>query len=526
MKIGILYVCTGKYKLFWKDFYLTCEKNFITEAEKHYFVFTDATEIEFENENTNIKRIYQKNLGWPNNTLKRYEIFLNSKEMIDKMDFLFFLNANLLFLEKITAQEFLPNSKEKLVGCLHPGYYNKSVKKYTYENNKISKAFLNKKEGMYYYAGGINGGETKYFIDAIEVLNKNINTDLNNNYIAKWHDESHWNWYLNNNPEIVKKLSPAYLYPEGASLPFQAKVLIRDKGLLGGHSKLRNKLETKLLINKAKNWVKNTIKKLTSSNIIKIQGGLGNQMFQYAYGRAQELSGKKVIFNTSFFADNHSPKNTARDFKLDNFNIKTKAKFSDKKYFVYDFINKILNKLHLKKYGYWQGEKYFKNITSDIQKEFTLKKPLDSKFDNIIKQIENTPSVSIHIRRGDYVNDPKTRAFHNVCDLKYYSIAIDIIKAQVNNPTFFVFSDDIDWVAQNLEIPYPVFWVSNLKGEDYEELILMIKCKHNIIANSTFSWWGAWLNQNPNKIVIAPKQWFTNKTSKEVDILQKDWLQI
>ena len=105
MKIGILYICTGKYKIFWKDFYLTCEKNFITEAEKHYFVFTDSPKIDFEKQNGNIHRIYQANLGWPDNTLKRYEIFLKSKEKILGMDYLFYLNANLLFLERITADE-------------------------------------------------------------------------------------------------------------------------------------------------------------------------------------------------------------------------------------------------------------------------------------------------------------------------------------------------------------------------------------------------------------------------------------
>jgi len=217
---------------------------------------------------------------------------------------------------------------------------------------------------------------------------------------------------------------------------------------------------------------------------------------------------------------------TARDFKLNNFNIKTEAIFSNKKHPLTGPINKILIKLRLKPDGFWQNAKYFKNIEKEIREEFTLRKPLDEKFANISRQIENIPSVSIHIRRGDYVNDPKTKAVHNVCDLDYYNKAIDIIKTNVNNPTFFVFSDDIDWVSKNLEINSPTFWVSNLKSKDYEELILMSKCKHNIIANSSFSWWGAWLNQNPDKIVIAPKQWLINKTADELDILPPRWIKI
>ena len=259
---------------------------------------------------------------------------------------------------------------------------------------------------------------------------------------------------------------------------------------------------------------------------INLKGGLGNQMFQYAYGRAQELSGKKVIFNTSFFNGNKAKTDSARDYKLDNFNIQTRAEFSDKRHSFYDFINKILVKIGLKENGFWQNEKYFKNIESDIRQEFTLNKTFDSKFDNIIKQIENTPSISLHVRRGDYVNDKKTKAIHNVCDLEYYSKAIDIMTAQVNNPTFFIFSDDIDWVSENLAVPHPSFWVSNLEGKDYEELILMSKCKHNIIANSSFSWWGAWLNNNPDKIVVSPKQWLVNKTANQMGILLKTWIQI
>jgi hypothetical protein len=261
MTIGILYICTGKYKIFWKDFYLSCEENFISEAEKHYFVFTDSPEIEFEQDNKNIHRIYQENLGWPNNTLKRYEIFLKSKEKISGLDYLFYLNANLLFIKKITAEEFLPQKQEKLVGCLHPGYYNKPVKKFNYENNPLSAAFINKEEGKFYFAGGINGGETKDFLETIKILNQNIKKDEQNKITAKWHDESYWNQFLNNRLASTKILSPAYLYPEGTNLLFQAKVLIRDKRNFGGHYSLRGKMEMKLILGRIYRYLKGILKK-------------------------------------------------------------------------------------------------------------------------------------------------------------------------------------------------------------------------------------------------------------------------
>ena len=228
MKIGILYICTGKYKIFWKDFYLSCEKNFIPEAEKHYFVFTDSPDIEFEPENKNIHRIYQKNLGWPDNTLRRYEMFLKIKDQLVNFDYLFFFNADLIILEKIMAQKFLPTGEEMLVACIHPGYYNKPVRKYTDEINPRSTAFITRQESSHYYAGGINGGKTASFIQAMEVLNKNIEKDLQNNIIAKWHDESHWNKYLENRTDI-KILNPGYLYPEASIIPFKRIVMIRDK---------------------------------------------------------------------------------------------------------------------------------------------------------------------------------------------------------------------------------------------------------------------------------------------------------
>jgi hypothetical protein len=527
MTTGILYICTGKYKIFWKDFYISCEKNFIPEGEKHYFVFTDSPEIEYEKENKNITRIYQENLGWPNNTLKRYEIFLNSKDKIEKTDYLFFFNANLLFLEKITAEEFLPSNNKKIVACLHPGFYNKPVHKYTFEKNSISKAFLNKKEGSYYFAGGINGGITKDFIKIIKILADNINIDLQNKILAVWHDESHWNWYLNNNLDVVRILSPSYLYPEGVSLPFQAKILIRDKNIIGGHANFRNKIELRLIINKLKDFIKKIISEYKPTKIITIKGGLGNQMFQYAYGRALEMSGEKVIFNTAFFCGSKAKKDTTRDFKLNNFNIETKAEFSNKKHLIFNIFNKVVVKLGLKK-NFYQNEKYFKNIENNIRKEFTLKNPLTPKGLDWEEKISSTAnSISLHIRRGDYVLNIKTNSFHGVCDIKYYTSALEeIVKKTGNNINIFIFSDDITWAKENLKFPFPFNFVSDSEIPDYEELYLMSLCKHNIIANSTFSWWGAWLNQNPDKIVIAPKQWLTNKTSTELDILPKEWIQI
>ena len=280
MKIAILHICTGKYEIFWKDFFVSCEEHFIIEAEKEYFVFTDSPHIEYEDAEKigrRIHRIPQANLGWPDNTLLRYEMFLKIKDQLvakdqtSKFDYVFFFNANAVFKNDISAKEFLPNNdtsqaghsdqgsqggQEKLVGCLHPGYYNKPVKKFTYEKNPMSKAFLAEKDRHFYFAGGINGGDTRTFIEVAEELATDIREDHKSGLTAIWHDESHWNRYLNENINIVKKISPAYMFPEGSSFPFEPKIVIMDKNRLGGHGKMRNRPELRLLVNKLKESLK------------------------------------------------------------------------------------------------------------------------------------------------------------------------------------------------------------------------------------------------------------------------------
>ena len=144
-----------------------------------------------------------------------------------------------------------------------------------------------------------------------------------------------------------------------------------------------------------------------------------------------------------------------------------------------------------------------------------------SMLDNILK----TTSISLHIRRGDYLT-PENAETHCLCSPSYYQNAIQYIVQRVENPHFFIFSDDITWVFDNFKMPYPYTIVNvNDSYTGYYDLELMRNCKHNIIANSTFSWWGAWLNENPNKIVIAPQRWFMNQ-EEEIDIIPSSWVRL
>ncbi len=240
MKIALLYICTGKYDIFWKDFYLSFEKNFISSAEKHYFIFTDSSDIFDENVNPRIHKTFQKDLGWPMNTLKRYQMFSTINKQLQGFDYIFFFNANLLCIEPITAAEFLPQGEEKLIGAIHPGFYGKPKNTWPYDLSKKSLSSVDIDKAQYYYQGAVNGGEGVYFLQVIEELKNNTDTDLQNNIIALWHDESHWNKYLSEHTNIVKSLTPSYLYPENSHINLKPKIFMRNKDQFGHLESIRN----------------------------------------------------------------------------------------------------------------------------------------------------------------------------------------------------------------------------------------------------------------------------------------------
>ena len=136
-------------------------------------------------------------------------------------------------------------------------------------------------------------------------------------------------------------------------------------------------------------------------------------------------------------------------------------------------------------------------------------------------------SVSVHVRRGDYVNDPKTNAYHGTCSLDYYKKAVEIIRNKVKDPVFFIFSDDAEWVKKNFNIDEQQVLVSEPEKLSLtEELKLMASCRHSVVANSSFSWWGAWLNNNNEKMVIAPQKWFADPLIDTSDLIPSAWIRI
>jgi hypothetical protein len=237
MKIAILYICTGKYHIFWKDFFESAEKFLLPQKEKHYFVFTDTTHI-FEETNPGVHNIKQAALRWPFATLLRFDMFRQIEPELKGFDYIYFFNANMHFVAPVQTEIFPSDEEGGLTVVKHPGFYNRPRNEFTYECDPNSLAYIACKEGEHYVAGGFNGGKSVPYMNLVQTLKRNIETDLEKGIIAVWHDESHLNRYIIG--KKVRILSPSYCYPEGWRLPFEPKIIVKDKMKYGGHSALRN----------------------------------------------------------------------------------------------------------------------------------------------------------------------------------------------------------------------------------------------------------------------------------------------
>lgn len=235
-KVAILYICTGKYVIFWEEFYKSFSSHFLPGYEKHFFVFTDSNDLYLKN-SPNVHLIYQAKLGWPYDTLFRFRMFYSIDDQLSDFDYIFFFNANMLCLQDID-DSILPGEEEQFLVVKHPGFFNKDRSLFTYETNPLSLAYIPDDKGEYYFMGGFNGGIGKHYRELIKSLKENIDSDLKQNQlIAIWHDESHLNKYMvDKTPKI---LSPAYGYPEGFEMPFEKKIIILDKNRFGGHNAMR-----------------------------------------------------------------------------------------------------------------------------------------------------------------------------------------------------------------------------------------------------------------------------------------------
>ena len=288
--------------------------------------------------------------------------------------------------------------------------------------------------------------------------------------------------------------------------------------------------------------------------IIRLSGGLGNQMFQYAFGKAiAQARGEKLHLETSFLDHNRTANSQfmPRDFELNLFQLSeikrvpSLALFGKSVSFhLFRWANKLglirevrekaegafdpeIHKIvgqNLAFGGYWQSPLYFEGYADLIRNEFRFKEPLSEPSQAIAQQIAATESVCLHVRRGDYGLATNSQNL-GLLSIEYYQKAIESITQKVANPYFFLFSDDPQWVLQNLPLSHPYTLVDVNGGKNsWQDLALMTLCKHNIVANSSFSWWGVWLGINPDKQVICPNPWF--RSSAMSDMIPAHWTKL
>lgn len=282
---------------------------------------------------------------------------------------------------------------------------------------------------------------------------------------------------------------------------------------------------------------------------VKLNGGLGNQLFQYSLGRALSLKYDvplRIDASVYKFYDVHP-------FRLNSYSIAGELYSRSGK--IYRFLNSTkmqsnLKKLNLRKnvyieksieydpdvitmgddvvlYGYFQSEKYFSSVRNVLLQDLQINQHQKECCGQVVNEIVSQECVSLHVRRGDYVTNSEANKVHGICGLNYIYEAVSIIRNQTgsSNLKVFVFSDDIEWCRANIDLEN-LYFVEGNDDSPEVDLFLMSLCSHNIIANSTFSWWGAWLNQNPKKIVICPRQWFRSNSLSDRDIVPDNWLRL
>ena len=290
--------------------------------------------------------------------------------------------------------------------------------------------------------------------------------------------------------------------------------------------------------------------------IVRLIGGLGNQMFQYATARRLAEKHSTILkLDVTGFEEYKLHRYSLQCFqaweylatqteielikgnqnifsrlkrkvisKLDTKPPKNSCLIEKQFHFDADILESPNNVLLD---GYWQSEKYFADITDILRREFVIKYHQDIQSQKFADSIQSAEAVSLHVRRTDYVQNALTNKIHGTCDQDYYDCSVRYIAERVTNPHFFIFSDEPQWARDNLKLDFPMTIVDcNDASRNYEDLRLMSMCKHNIIANSSFSWWGAWLNPNLDKLVIAPQKWFNDETRNTKDIIPERWIKI
>lgn len=541
MKIGIIYIATGAYIGFWNEFYPSCEHFFCVDAEKGYEVFTDSDESVFTAfPNAHVHCIEDR--GWIINTSFKSKFICDIHNHLGKYDYVFFINSNFKFVAPSYCNEILPDACDDYLTALSFDHYlDVAIDQYPYDRNEQCHAYIPYGQGQRYFQGGFYGGRTREVIALSEWCREAINKDLGNKIIARFHDESYINRYLLAlHPKILNdKYALQDIWPyEG-----EYKAIILNKAQYLGAGTLAKSKKNYADVSLA--FLLNEHIRFVPWGIVNLYGGLGNQMFGYAFYLyiCHILTGERkwwIDASACKRAENHNGYELSKVFGKVNDSLllslamrqdihkagKEKTDSIEEKH---ASVPQVFaeSEMPVSVYaGCWQCTSYVEACAEEIKKTFHFKeKVLNEASAILLREIKSSNSVSVHIRRGDYLKGNNEFMYGGICTVSYYKQAMELMGKLLPDPPLFVFfTDDPEWVRTTFNLDNACLADWNHKSESWQDMCLMAACKHHIIANSSFSWWGAWLGGYPDKKVIAPETWLN--TMDTPDILPQEWIRI
>ncbi|GAA6244107.1 hypothetical protein F030043B2_31490 [Bacteroides fragilis] len=541
MKIGIIYIVTGPYIKFWNEFYSSSQLYFCVEAEKNYEVFTDSSELASQRlPNVHMHLIEDK--GWIVNVSSKSKFICEIRNQLTSYDYIFYLNGNFKFISPIYCDEILPQAEHNYLTALSFSHYlTIHPDHYPYDRNKNCNAFIPYGQGKYYFQGGFYGGRTQEVLSLSEWCRDAIEADFNKKVIARFHDESYINRYLlTQHPKV---LNDKYAFQDIWPYEGEYKAIVLNKEEVPEDNNLQEMKQN--YIDPSLSFLLNDELKFIPISIVQLYGGLGNQMFGYAfylYIRHISTQERKLLIDPapckrygnhngyelpSIFSkicqDIHisdETKNNIRKLRkgtslsIEEVRASMPQSFKEKKQPIIFYS------------GCWQCVTYVETVKDEIKKDFIFdESKLNEPSAQMLRIIRRSNSVSVHIRRNDYLIGNNEFLYGGICTKSYYEKAISQMYTLLKDePIFIYFTDDPEWVRSNfaLDKSYLVDW--NKNKDNWQDMYLMSACRHHIIANSSFSWWAAWLGGFPEKKVIAPSTWLNGMQTP--DILPTEWIKI
>lgn len=532
--IAIIYLAIGKYDVFWNEFYASCEQFLFCEANKEYFVFTDSKEL-LSLYFPNVSMIYYEDRGWAVNVSSKSDCILQIYSVLESFDYIFYINANYKILDYISCQEILPGeSNDYLVALSFDHFVSCDKDSYPYDRNSKSLAYIPYGQGIHYYQASFYGGRSRELLLLAQTCSYNTQIDFSKGIIASWQDESYLNKYLlDYNPRII-----GTYYGKPEHFTCDCKAIFRDKIKIIGRETLD---QMKIVfVNPVLSYLRDKELGFTPLHLVKIDECLTTQMFQYAFLLSLRNKCEKckcLLYMQDFSITKNvyiSDLEKIFSISIDNFmsdELKIQVGKTPSLYIRHVQEQYIATYQHIRMdwdlvtvySGAWETERYFEDISSKIRNVFHFDtNKLNKKSKCIEKIIRSCIAVGVHVES----EDGNRSVFNKICTQEYYKKSIALVKkySPDRNLQFFLFCKDKEWINRNIFDNDFILVDWNFDSENWQDMYLMSICRHNILSISNLSWWGGWLNDCEDKVIVAPYRWSYSHLAP--DIVPKNWLTV